>query len=87
MHYNSDNIFIESDFTNNLTTAQNFQRRLNGSDVFYNATLLIGNALDNVANSNIVSPQIQLNRNPSTFCQWPSCSRPQKFYTICTETR
>jgi len=57
-------IYIESDFTNNITTAQNFTRRLENADFLYESTQLIGNALDNIADTNIVSPQTQLNVNP-----------------------
>lgn len=54
-------IYIESDFTNNIGTATTFQRRLNAGDHFHEATGLIGNALDNISNPNIVSPQTTLN--------------------------
>lgn len=56
-------IYIESDFTNNLSTALNFTRRLSIGDHFHEALGFIGNALDNVSNTNIVSPQITLNHN------------------------
>ncbi len=55
-------IWIESDFTNNLTTATNFDRRLNVGDHLHEATGLIGNALDHITNLNIVSPQKVLNQ-------------------------
>ncbi|MGE6396863.1 T9SS type A sorting domain-containing protein [Chryseobacterium scophthalmum] len=58
-------IYIEYDFTNNFTIAQNFTRRLSFGDHFHEALGLIGNALDNVANANIVSPQANLNHNPA----------------------
>ena len=56
-------IYIESDFTNNLSIAQNYQKRLKSADFLYESTQLIGDALDNTPNSEIVSPQTQLNRN------------------------
>ncbi|MDF2933064.1 MAG: C-terminal target protein [Chryseobacterium sp.] len=56
-------IYIESNFTNNITTAQNFSRRLNYGDHFHEAVGLIGNAIDNVSNTNIVSPQTTLSTN------------------------
>lgn len=58
-------IFIESDFTNNITNAQNFSRRLNSGDHYHEALGLIGNAIDNINNPSIVSTQQNLNRNPS----------------------
>lgn len=60
----SPKIYIESDFTNNLIIAQNFIRRLNFGDHFHEAVGLIGNALDNISNSNILSPQQSLSHNP-----------------------
>lgn len=54
-------IYIESDFTNNITTAQNFTRRLFNGDHFHEAIGLIGNAIDHISNVNIVSPQTTLN--------------------------
>jgi|GEM_PF-887561 len=58
-------IYIESNFTNNIGTAQNFLRRLNAGDHFHEAVGLIGNALDNISNPDIVSPQTTLTTNPS----------------------
>lgn len=58
-------IYIESDFTNNIIAAQNFSRRLGNGDHFHEATGLIGNALDNITNTNIVSTQKTLNTTPS----------------------
>lgn len=58
-------IFIESDFTNNLTTATSFVRRttsVGGGDWAHEALFLIGNALDNVTSSYIASPQKKLTR-------------------------
>jgi len=60
------NIYIESDFTNNLSTVLNFTRRLGGGDYLHESMELIANALDNVSNINIVSPQKTLNKNSST---------------------
>lgn len=57
-------IYIESDFTNNLVTAQNFTRRLDVGDHFHEALGLIGMALDSSFSSDIVSPQTTLNKNP-----------------------
>ncbi|MDR6403479.1 MULTISPECIES: T9SS type A sorting domain-containing protein [Chryseobacterium] len=58
-------IYIESDFTNDPTTAHNFTRRLNVGDHFHEALGLVGNAIDNISNINIVSPQTTLNRDYS----------------------
>jgi len=58
-------IYIESDFTNNIVTAQNFTRRLDVGDHFHEALGLIGMALDNNYSPDIVSPQNTLNKNPS----------------------
>lgn len=68
-------IYIESDFTSNVTTAKNFVRRggqptqggthystMGGSDVASEALQVIGNALDATANSNIVSTQKKLTK-------------------------
>ena len=55
-------IFIESNFTNNTVGAQNFIRRLNSGDHAHEALGLIGNALDNINNANIVSTQKTLTR-------------------------
>jgi len=57
-------IYIESDFTNNLVTAQNFTRRLDVGDHFHEALGLIGMALDSNFSADIVSPQTTLNKNP-----------------------
>jgi hypothetical protein len=56
-------IYAESDFTNNLAVATGFTRRFNVGDHFHEALGLIGNALDNVTNPNIIGPQTTLNRN------------------------
>jgi hypothetical protein len=58
-------IYIEYDFTNDILIAQNFNRKLSFGDHFHEALGLVGNALDNVANTNIVSPQTSLNHNPA----------------------
>lgn len=58
-------IYIESDFTNNISVAQNFTRKLSDGDHFHEILGLIGNALDNISNINIVSPQTTLNHNPA----------------------
>ncbi len=67
-HYGATNgitpeIFIESNFTSNLTIANNFQSRLSGGDFYHESLGLIGNALDNVNNVNITSPQRILTRS------------------------
>lgn len=54
-------IWIESDFTNDLATALTYQRQLNNGDYLHESTQLIDNALDGIPNTNIVSPQTQLN--------------------------
>lgn len=58
-------IYIESDFTNNIVTAQSFVRRLDVGDHFHEALGLVGNALDGTPNPDIVSPQTTLHRDPS----------------------
>lgn len=81
VHYGSPDIesntriYIESDFTNNITAANSFLRRgtttnptpaneVGDQDYAHNSLSLIGNALDNVSNANIVSPQKKLTRTP-----------------------
>ncbi|WP_042721296.1 T9SS type A sorting domain-containing protein [Flavobacterium sp. B17] len=59
-------IYIESDFTNNIVTAQSFIRRLDVGDHFHEALGLIGMALDNNYSPDIVSPQTTLNKNPDS---------------------
>ncbi|MEG1667792.1 3-coathanger stack domain-containing protein [Chryseobacterium sp.] len=73
IHYSTSNnnqglpsIYIESDFTSNPSTALNFSRRFSGSDYLHESISLIANALDNVINPNIISPQQTLNKTPST---------------------
>ena len=71
----SSKIFIETNFTNNATTAKNFVRRGGNSGThalqmgtydFADIALgLIGNALDGNANANIISTQTTLTRNPN----------------------
>ena len=58
-------IFIESDFTNNSTTALSFSRKLYFGDHFHEAVGMMGHALDNISDVNIVSPQKVLQRNPA----------------------
>lgn len=61
-------IWIESDFTNNYSVASSFSRRtlnVGGGDRAHEALSLIGNALDNVPNTYIVSSQKTLNRTSS----------------------
>lgn len=66
VHYGTDfqgmtpsvpRIYIESNFTNDLATAQTFTRRLGNGDHFHDAVNLIGAALDHYPHSDIVSPQ------------------------------
>ena len=81
VHYGSpDNewntrLYIESDFTSNVSTANSFLRRgtatlptpaneVGRQDYAHEALTLIGNALDGVGNVNIVSPQKTLTRTP-----------------------
>ncbi|KGO87307.1 hypothetical protein Q765_06470 [Flavobacterium rivuli WB 3.3-2 = DSM 21788] len=59
-------IYIESDFTNNVTIANSFIRRSVGtSDYAHEALGLIGKALDNILDANIISTQKTLNRSAS----------------------
>ncbi|SDI19084.1 T9SS type A sorting domain-containing protein [Chryseobacterium jejuense] len=55
-------IYIESDFTNDLLIAQNFERRLDFGDNFQKSVGLVGDALDGVSNTDIISPQKTLNK-------------------------
>lgn len=68
-------LFIESDFTNNAATAKNFQRRGSGADPSpandvgfhdeaHSALGFIGDALDGINNTGIVSTQKTLTRTP-----------------------
>ncbi|MCL8538470.1 T9SS type A sorting domain-containing protein [Chryseobacterium gallinarum] len=54
-------IYIESDFTNDFFTAQNFERRLDFGDYFQQSMGLVGDALDGIPNPDIISPQKTLN--------------------------
>lgn len=69
--YNSQNtsfaprIYIENDFTNDHSVAQNIARRLYFGDHFHEALGLIGSAMNGIPNANIISPQITLSLNPS----------------------
>lgn len=56
-------IYIESDFTNNIATALNFDRKMDAGDHFHEALGLIGNALDHNYSPEIVSSQTELNHN------------------------
>src|SRR5690606_10061443 len=74
---NSSKIYIESDFTNNATTAKSFVRRggiitqgthysqMGENDYASGALQLIGDALDNVTNTNIISTQKTLSLGDS----------------------
>lgn len=66
----SSRVYIESDFTNNATTAKSFVRRggsaastLGRYDFAHEALAIIGNALDGVTNTSILSAQKTLSRN------------------------
>lgn len=72
VHYGTDykdmspslpRIYIESNFTNDLATAQTFSRRLKNGDHFHNAVNLIGSALDHYPDPDIVSPQKTLDKH------------------------
>ncbi|MGH1516156.1 T9SS type A sorting domain-containing protein [Chryseobacterium sp. JK1] len=54
-------VYIESDFTSDHFTAQNFERRLNYGDFFDESLGLIDDALNGIPNANIVSSQTTLN--------------------------
>jgi hypothetical protein len=54
-------IYIESDFTKDHFTAQNFERRLNYGDFFDESLGLVDDALNGTPNTNIVSSQATLN--------------------------
>lgn len=59
-------IYIESDFSNNATAVKSFVRRTNDIGIYDYASEsleLIGNALDNVTNNNILSTQKTLNKS------------------------
>ena len=66
-NFDTPKIYIDFDFTNNLTTALSFSstKKLNHGDHFHEALGLIGNALSNVPNANILSPQTTLSTNPA----------------------
>lgn len=59
-------IYIESDFTNDPNILQGISRKLTAGDHFHEALGLIGNALDNINNPQIVSPQKTLATNSNT---------------------
>lgn len=72
VHYGTDykdmtpslpRIYIESNFTNDLATAQTFSRRLKNGDHFHDAVSLIGSALDHYPHPDIVSPQKTLDKH------------------------
>nr|WP_315033694.1 T9SS type A sorting domain-containing protein [uncultured Chryseobacterium sp.] len=54
-------IYIESDFTDDFFTAQNFERRLDFGDYFQQSVGLVGDAIDGIPNPDIISPQKTLN--------------------------
>ncbi|MBP2618617.1 T9SS type A sorting domain-containing protein [Chryseobacterium jejuense] len=72
VHYGTDymdmspslpRIYIESNFTSDLATAQAFSRRLKNGDHFHDAVNLIGAALDHYPHPDIVSPQKTLDKH------------------------
>ena len=68
VHYGGafgDEIYIESDFTDDIDLAKSFERRLRSNDVFPDALRVIDDALSGTANPRIISPQVTLNRQPS----------------------
>ncbi|AZA93206.1 Por secretion system C-terminal sorting domain [Chryseobacterium nakagawai] len=50
-------IYIESEFTNDFFTAQNFERRLDFGDYLQQSVALVKDALSGVSNPDIISPQ------------------------------
>ncbi|SDI19052.1 T9SS type A sorting domain-containing protein [Chryseobacterium jejuense] len=54
-------IYIESDFTNDFFTAQNFYRRLDFGDYLQQSVGLVRDAIDGIPNPDIISPQKTLN--------------------------
>ncbi|MCS4302185.1 T9SS type A sorting domain-containing protein [Chryseobacterium sp. BIGb0232] len=56
-------IYIESDFTNDFFTAQNFERRLDFGDHLHQSLGLVKNAIMEVPDPDIISPQKTLNGN------------------------
>ncbi|WP_347217728.1 T9SS type A sorting domain-containing protein [Chryseobacterium sp.] len=59
-------IYIESDFTNDFFTAQNFNRRLDFGDYLQQSVGLVRDAMMGVSNPDIISPQKTLNREQET---------------------
>lgn len=55
-------IYIESDFTNDFFTVQNFYRRLDFGDYLQQSLVLVRDAMNGISNPDIVSPQKTLNR-------------------------
>ncbi|MFZ4927714.1 T9SS type A sorting domain-containing protein [Chryseobacterium sp. Mn2064] len=69
-------IYIESDFTNDGFTAQNFERRLDFGDLFNESLNLVANALNGTGGTDIVSPQTSLgNMQPLKFVVFTDAER------------
>jgi hypothetical protein len=70
--YNASNssykprIYIESDFGVLSWPEQYFKRKFEGASYFHESLGLIGNALDDIDNADIISPQKVLNRDPGS---------------------
>lgn len=56
-------IYIESDFTSDQFTAQNFERRLDFGDYLHESLGMVGDALDGNPNASIISSQTTLNQS------------------------
>lgn len=69
-------IYIESDFTSDHFTAQNFERRLDFGNLFNESLMLIADALNGGGNGDIISPQTTLsNIQPLKFVVFTGAER------------
>ncbi|WP_164975748.1 MULTISPECIES: T9SS type A sorting domain-containing protein [unclassified Chryseobacterium] len=69
-------LYIESDFTNDHFTAQNFERRLDFGHLFNESLVLIAEALGGAGNNDIISPQMTLsNTQPLKFVVFTDAER------------
>ncbi|SIT10951.1 Por secretion system C-terminal sorting domain-containing protein [Chryseobacterium ureilyticum] len=69
-------IYIESDFTNDHFTAQNFERRLDFGDLFNESLALIADAFNGAGSAGIISPQTALNNvQPLKFVVFTDAER------------
>lgn len=69
-------LYIESDFTNDYFTAQNFERRLDFGHLFNESLILIADALNGGNNGDIISPQTALsNTQPLKFVVFTDAER------------